>query len=121
MPLPKLTRGASADAPSTDCVVLVVYAPFGTDETLSRFPDGMSADLSQHPLYQALVDVAAQGVHVTALIDRVDEETVLVEITGGKPASARTLSRWKKDMASPHTLAGLLQHAHAAHHERVKP
>ena len=114
MPLPTLTH-ESADAPATDSVLLVVYAPFGTDEVLSSFPDGASADLSQHPLYMALIDVAAQGTHVVALIDRVQEDTVLVQIEAGKPESARTTSRWKQDMASPNTLAGLLQQAHAAH------
>ncbi len=112
MPLPRLTPSASAESARTDSVVLVVHAPFGTDDTLSTYPDGQSSELVQHPLYQALVDVAAQGVHVVALVDRVGCDTMLVEIEGGKPASARTSTRWKQDMSSPHTLAGLLRHAH---------
>ena len=115
MPLPTLASGDSADAAPTDCVLLVVYAPFGSDDVLSSFPDGSSIDLTKHPLYRALIDVAGQGIHVAALIDRVQQDTVLVQIKAGKPASARTTSRWKQDMASPNTLAGLLREAHAAH------
>lgn len=96
-------------------LVLVVYAPFGTDETLSTYPDGSSTQLDQHPLYRSLIGVAKSGVSVCALIDRVGCDTVLVEIPGGKPAQARTCSCWKQDMASPRTLAGLLGRAQACH------
>lgn len=101
--------------PQTDCVALVVYAPFGGDDVLSTYPDGTSTDLTEHPLYRALIDVAEQGVHVVALIDRAQHDTVLLQIQGGKPASAQTVTRWKQDMSSPHTLAGLLELAHLTH------
>lgn len=97
---------------SHDSVVLVVYTPFGGDAVLSTFPDGESSDLLQHPLVQALLEVAKQRVHVVALVDRVDEDSHLIEIPAGRPTSLRVVSRWKQDMASPHTLAGLLRHAH---------
>jgi hypothetical protein len=102
------------NAQPSDSVVLVLYAPFGGDAVLSTFPDGESSDLAQHPLVQALLDVAKQRVHVIALVDRVDEDSHLIEIPAGRPASLRVVSRWKQDMASPHTLAGLLRHAHQA-------
>lgn len=96
-------------------VVLVVYAPFGTDETLSTYPDGSSTRLSQHPLYRSLLGVAQAGVSVCALIDRVGCDTLLVEIPGGRPSKAQTTPCWKQDMASPRTLAGLLGRAQACH------
>jgi len=118
--MPKTTarppRRDTSPAPlRNDRVVLVVYAPFGTDETLSTYPDGSSMQLAQHPLYRSLLGVAKAGVSVCALIDRVGCDTVLVEIPGGKPAQAQTLSCWKQDMASPRTLAGLLGRAQACH------
>jgi hypothetical protein len=93
-------------------VTLAVYAPFGTDEVLSTFPDGSSAGLAQHPLLQNLLEVARKGVGVVALIDLVDCDTCLVEIPAGEPGGMRTESRWKQDMSSARTLAGLLRHAH---------
>jgi Clostripain family len=116
MPLPTLTP-ADGHGLATDSVVLVVYAPFGHDDVLSTYPEGTSTELTEHPLYSALVDVAEQGAHVVALIDRVQHDTVLVQIRGGKPASAVTVSRWKQDMTSPHTLGGLLALAHQLHPE----
>jgi len=112
MTLPRLSVSSNSEAHHQDSVVFVVHAPFGTDDTLSRFPDGSTAELVQHPLYTSLVEVAATGVHVVALIDRVGAESMLVEIEAGQPASARTSTRWKQDMNSPNTLAGLLHHAH---------
>ena len=112
------TLAASENSPSTaatDGVVLIVYAPFGGDDVLSTYPGGSSIELSEHPLYMAAVDVAEQGVHVVALIDRVKDDTVLLEIKGGKPGSAVTTSRWKQDMSSAHTLSGLIAHAHKLH------
>jgi len=94
-------------------VVLVVHAPFGTDETLSTYPDGSSLQLMQHPLVRHLLAVAKTGVGVCALIDRVGHDTMLLEVPGGKPSRARLTSCWKQDMASPRTLAGLLRRAHA--------
>jgi hypothetical protein len=114
MPLPTLTP-TDDHGVDTDSVVLVVYAPFGSDDVLSTYPDGTSTDLTEHPLYGALLDVAEQGAHVVALIDRVQHNTALVQIRGGKPASASTVSRWKQDMNSPLTLAGVLELAHQLH------
>lgn len=114
MNLPRLLPEKGVEAKS-DGVVLVVHAPFGTDETLSTYPDGASQTLAQHPLYQGLLEVASKGVHVTALIDRVDDDSWLVEIEAGRPQAAKVSSMWKQDMASPHCLAGLLRHAHQAH------
>jgi hypothetical protein len=114
MALPTLTPTDDHSA-SSDSVVLVVYAPFGGDDVLSTYPDGTSTDLTEHPLFNALVDVAEQGAHVVALIDRVQRNTALLQIRGGKPASAVTTSRWKQDMNSPLTLAGLLELAHQLH------
>jgi len=115
MALPRLLPEKSGDPARTDSVLLAVYAPFGSDETLSTYPDGRSQTLAQHPLYQGLLKVAAQGIHVAALIDRAQDDTWLVEIEAGKPAEARVSSRWKQDMAAPATLAGLLRHAHQSH------
>lgn len=114
MNLPRLLPEKGAET-NTDSVVFVVYAPFGTDETLSTYPDGASQTLAQHPLYQGLLEVAARGVHVTALIDRADDDSWLVEIEAGHPEKLQVASRWKQDMDSPRCLAGLLRHAHQAH------
>ena len=108
--LPRLRTGEGPGARVHDGVTLVVYAPFGTDAALSHYPDGQSRSLAQHPLLRALLQVAEQGLHVVALVDRVGEDTELVEIDGGQPASLRVSSRWKQDMGSPQTLAGLLTH-----------
>ncbi|WP_298828532.1 clostripain-related cysteine peptidase [uncultured Piscinibacter sp.] len=112
MKLPRLLPEKSGDPTRTDSVLFAVYAPFGTDETLSTYPDGGSRDLAQHPLYQGLLKVAAQGIHVAALIDRAQDDTYLVEIEAGKPAEVKVSSRWKQDMAAPANLAGFLRHAH---------
>ena len=112
MSLPRLLPDKSGDGARTDSVLFAVYAPFGSDETLSTYPDGSSRDLAQHPLYQGLLKVAAQGVHVAALIDLARDDTYLVEIEGGKPADVKVTSRWKQDMTSPNNLAGFLRHAH---------
>ena len=61
--------------PRTDSVLFAVYAPFGGDEVLSTYPEGSSQTLAQHPLVQGLMKVAAQGIHVAALIDRVADDT----------------------------------------------
>ncbi len=115
MNLPKLVSEKGNGSVRSDGVLLAVYAPFGTDETLSTFPDGSSQTLAQHPLYQGLLKVAAQGVHVAALIDRVDDDSWLVEIEAGRPDGVQVTSRWKEDMTSPHNLAGFLRHAHQSH------
>jgi hypothetical protein len=96
-------------------VVLAVYAPFGTDRELSRYPDGTSQRLIQHPLVQNLVQVADRGVGVVALIDRADDDTYLVELPAGDGDSLCVSSRWKQDMTSPRTLRGFLEHTRRAH------
>lgn len=112
MNLPTITRD---DGANSDGTVLVVFAPFGTDETLSTYPDGSSLDLAQHPLYQALLVVAGHLTHICALIDLAQKDSFLVEIPAGHPEQVTVTSRWKQNMASPNALAGLLHHAHAAH------
>ncbi|MED5620951.1 clostripain-related cysteine peptidase [Ideonella sp. BN130291] len=116
MALPNLLPPDTKSA-RTEGVTLAVYAPFGTDEVLSTFPDGQSTELAQHPLFKSLLKVAEAGVHVAALIDLVEDDTYLVEIPAGQPADVRVSSRWKEQMDSPHTLAGFLRTAHSAHPE----
>ena len=97
-------------------VLLAVYAPFGDDEVLSRFPDpSIPSDVAQHPLVIALKGVAQAGTHVVALIDRVDDATWWLEIPAGQPQAARFTQRWKQDMTSEYTLAGFLLEAHRCH------
>lgn len=95
-------------------VVLAVFAPFGMDDTLSRFPDGQTASVVSHPLVGALLQVAGSGTHVVALIDRTDDDTWLLEIPAFA-AEPRVVSRWKQDMASWRSLSGLLVHASQCH------
>ena len=89
MTLPRLmpheSEKSTAASARTDCVLLAVYAPFGTDETLSNYPNSQPQPLTQHPLVRNLQKVAKLGVHVSALIDRVGEDTYLVEIPAGAP------------------------------------
>jgi hypothetical protein len=112
MNLPRLLSEKANEPARTDSVLLVVYAPFGTDEVLTTYPDGTSQDLAQHPLYQGLLKVADTGVHVAALVDLTGQDTYLVEIEAGKPAGVKVTSRWKQDMAAPNNLAGFLRYAH---------
>lgn len=112
MNLPRLLPEKTNDTARTDSVLLAVYAPFGTDPVLSTYPDGDSQTLAQHPLVQGLLKVAESGVHVCALVDRVDDDTWLLEIEAGKPAGMVVTSRWKQDMSHPHNLAGFLRYAH---------
>jgi hypothetical protein len=116
MNLPRLRlNDRTGTAATADSVLLAVYAPFGTDATLSTFPDGSSQDLIQHPLVQSLLQVSVFGIHVMALIDRYGDDTYLVEIPAGKTAEIKVTSRWKQDMASSNNLSGFLQHAWRAH------
>ena len=121
MTLPRLMPHESeksaerAAAARTDCVLLAVYAPFGTDETLSNYPNSQPQPLTQHPLVRNLQKVAMLGVHVSALIDRVGEDTYLIEIPAGAPERMCITSAWKEDMSSPLTLAGFLRRAHHNH------
>lgn len=91
-------------------VTLVVYAPLGGDETLSRYPDDRRRLVSEHPMVRNLQAVARGGVNVIALIDHSDHATWLMEL----PANQTTItwtSAWGEDMASPATLMGLLMRA----------
>jgi hypothetical protein len=115
MSLPRLLPLEASKPDGTDAVVLVVYAPFGGDETLSSYPDGATRDLAQHPLMHALLESAQSGVHVVALVDLYQQDSFLVEIPAGKPADLRVSSRWKQDMGAHQTLTGLLIHAHRCH------
>jgi hypothetical protein len=117
-PLPTITRERKNGHPSNstaDSITLAVYAPFGTDNGLSTYPDGASLDLIQHPLVQNLATVAGYGIHVVALIDRFGRDTHLVDIRAGRADAIHISTRWKLDMASPSTLSGFLKHAHQSH------
>jgi len=116
MPQPPQLISSDPDAyPGPGGVTLVVYAPFGDDATLATYPDGSTQTVMQHPLTQALQQVAAHGVNVCALIDRVDDETWLVDIPAFESDVLACNSNWKQRMDSPRTLAGLLRHAHQLH------
>lgn len=92
-------------------VVLAVFAPFGADELLSAFPDGQTTKLVDHPLVAALQAVASAGANVVALVDRVEDNSWLIEIPAGQPQAMKVVSRWKHDMTSERTLAGLMVQA----------
>lgn len=94
-------------------VTLAVYAAFGADPVLSRFPDGVPVGPLAHPLGRHLLEVARLGVRVSALIDLYDDATYQVDIPPGRPQDAQVASLGKLDTASPVTLATLLRHAHA--------
>jgi len=103
-----------------DALCFVVHAPFGDDETLSRYPGTERQSLENHPLVAALRGVAAQGVAVLALIDRPGEETWLVDIPPGQPDGVRMASQWKQDMTAAGSLAGLLRAARARYPDRAQ-
>jgi hypothetical protein len=107
--------GRDGSTQGTDSVLLAVYAPFGSDPSLSTYPDGSTTRLTQHPLLHNLLAATRQGVHVAALVDGVGPETCLVEIPARHPGRMQTTTCWKQDMASPYTLAGFLNRAHATH------
>lgn len=105
----------------TDCItsrdlVFAVFAPFGTDATLSNYPDGKPKDAAGHPLTQNLLAVAATGVHVVALVDLFDQDTFLVDIPAGRPEAISVVSQGKQSMDTPQALAGL-----AARAAQVRP
>lgn len=92
-------------------VLLAVYAPLGTDETLSNYP-GDTASVLDHPLVDALRRVAKAGTHVMALVDRVGDDTYLLDIPVQDPDTVHVQSRWKQDMCADRTLTGFLLEAH---------
>lgn len=95
-----------------DSVVFAVYAPFGSDPVLSEYPNASQRPIQQQALVQSLKKVAAQGVHVCALIDLVDDDSWWVEIPAKQPGRMTILSTWKQDMSHPRALAGFLRHVH---------
>jgi hypothetical protein len=95
-----------------ESVMLAVYAPFGTDEQLSTFPDGQTTGIENHPLLLNLQKVAATGTAVTALVDLVGDESWLVSIPAGPSAATKITAIGKQDMTAPQTLATLLSTAH---------
>jgi len=106
---PLLTSEGCEPRPLT----LVVFAPFGGDDTLSRYPDDLTTDVKQHPLVVALTEVAAAGVNVCALVDRADDDSWRIDIPAGSQACFTSM--WKQRMSSPRSLAGLLAHAMQQH------
>ena len=112
--LPRLHPLNPKQPDGTDSVVLAVYAPFGTDAVLSRYPDSqVGIPIQRQVLVKALQRVAREGVHVSALIDLYDDDSYLVEIPALQPKAMRITSAWKQDMASPRALAGFLRRTHA--------
>ncbi len=109
---PRLSASHSLTA-AGDGTVLAVYAPFGTDETLSRFPSASQQPVKDQPLVLALQKVAAQGINVSALIDLFDDDSYLIEIPAGDPKAICIHSVWKQDMSAPQALAGFLRRTHA--------
>ncbi len=110
----KISQSEQVAQPALDSsnVLLAVYAPFGGDTALSLFPEGQSQQLAQHPLYASLLKVAAQGVHVYALVDLAARDTYLIKVEGGKPAGVQVTSAGKQQMASRLCLAHFLASAH---------
>jgi hypothetical protein len=101
---PRRVRGAPIDG-----VVLAVYAPFGSDKTLSIYPNAQQVAVEKQALVLALQEVAVQGVNVSALIDLFEDDSYLVEIPAGKPKAMSIVSAWKQDMSTPQALAGFLR------------
>lgn len=95
--------------------VLAVYVPFGSDETLSNFPDGNTRALEDHPLIDAWRQVAKAGTPVMALVDRVGADSYLVNIPAEQPEAMTLRSLWKLDMRDGRTLSNFLMQVHEAH------
>lgn len=97
-------------------VLLAVYAPLGTDEALSRYPNDNPAapiaPIASQALVKALQATAAEGVNVCALVDLFDDDSWLVEIPAFKPSAMTVVSTWKQDMSDRHALTAFLRHAH---------
>lgn len=105
--------GTDCPGPAADSVVLAVFAPFGSDKVLSTWPapeTGPQAAIRQQAIVQSLLRVAAQGVHVCALVDLVDDDSWYIEIPAKQPGKATVVSTWKQDMSHPRSLAGFLTH-----------
>lgn len=104
--------------PPTDSVVLAVFAPFGSDKVLSTWPRPPAAPqppITQQAIVQALRKVAQQGVHVSALIDLVDDFSWYIEIPARLRGKEQIISVWKQDMSHHRSLAGFLAHVQRQH------
>ena len=112
MPPTLLPTKASKRRPPPPGVLFAVYAPFGTDPILSRYPGDQTRTIEQQPLVLALQQVAARGVDVAALVDLHDDDTWLVEIPAFRPHAMKCHSAWKQAMDRPQALAGFLRRAH---------
>ncbi len=110
--LPTLHPGPRQRGVRSDSVVFAVYAPLGTDETLSVYPSTTQQPLARQALVKALQRVADQGVNVSALIDLFEDDTYLVEIPAGQSKQMSITSAWKQDMSAPQALAGFLRRTH---------
>ncbi|EHR70394.1 clostripain family protease [Burkholderiales bacterium JOSHI_001] len=114
--LPVLLSTPSRNEPeTTDSVVLAVYAPFGSDAELSKYPNASQRPIAQQEIVNSLRQVAAQGVHVCALVDLVNDHSWWVQIPAKQPAKASIVSVWKQDMSHPMALAGFLAHVQRCH------
>ncbi len=116
LPILSTTSEKNKSAPKgSDGVLLAVYAPIGTDESLSRYPNPSPtapiAPIQRQALVRALQATAAEGVNVCALIDIFDDDTYLVEIPAFKPQAINIVSAWKQDMSDRHALTGFLRRA----------
>jgi Clostripain family len=109
---PTSQRPSKAPALPKEGTVFAVYAPFGTDEVLSVYPNSAQKRVDQQALVLALQDVAAQGVNVSALIDLFEDDSYLVEIPANQPRAISVVSAWKQDMSTPRALAGFLRRTH---------
>jgi hypothetical protein len=111
MPLLQVAR--SARAKPGEGLTFAVYAPFGTDETLSQYPNKVPASIHSQAVVRALQKVAKLGVNVSALVDLFEDDSWLVEIPAHKPDAMTICSAWKQDMSAPQALAGFLRRAYA--------
>jgi|GEM_PF-1116563 len=112
MALPNLSTTKSRRDGACDSIVLAVYAPFGTDMTLSAFPGSKPRPIEQHPLVKHLREVAELGIHVSALVDLADDDSYLIEISADACSQVDIHSAWKQQMNAPQALAGFLRRTH---------
>lgn len=92
-------------------ITLAAYVPFGDDEQLSYYPEGESQQLMSHPIVCNLMKLVDLGVNVMAMIDRVGDETQLLEAIAGQAGNYRLTPIGKQQMQSPLTLAHFLRRA----------
>ena len=93
--LPRLQPLSPKQPDGTDSVVLAVYAPFGSDAVLSRYPDSqVGIPIQRQVLVKALQRVAREGVHVSALIDLPSSSPAHTLPFDRKLAAWRQLADW---------------------------